>query len=633
MPRAYHPNHLILHTRTVIEETSTALLAPEREGILNEQLEVLLDALSESVNDPRLSIKRQGKPSAASEKYEEQAVIPPVGVESQSGEDAFSAQRVLPTSDITTLPAQVLPGGDGAYVFDGFVLVDVTSATDPPCEEYVEKAILRITQQFRDREGRIVTGEDGITTTLLTVAPNIKLGGANGDELTGGGPGALPIAIDKAEAESSAEFAFMNQLEAQLSEHGKDITVAILDNYHVRTDHVPNPLYKSLQNKLIPAVAAQQYSAMAAEAADKDVLPGYRYAVPDHGIFVAGIIHSIAPQATIRMLPVLDEWGTGDSFMLQTVLNSLADAIETNEIQGHVIINMSLVFSRFTDFYYIEGVDLDTIFEYVMENLFRLPFEALDKLNKPGRSVYIITSVGNTKDVPTGAKNPDTVKESDEYNIGSWLDLLKLILKILQIFFGGSSGKEEIVVTFGQGVTSTDSSAAPENDVANTPLVPEYPARYATKNIIGVSAARFGEKPLQALEAQWLDTFDILAPQHTTVFSSPPDTLPIEGFITYGGEVEPSKLDMPRLTSPKGIIGIYLSDYPDPAWLSTQSSTLQYTPNTSGWARWAGTSFSAPIVTGVLARALSSGKGVDSLRLSNLNKQLLPTWQSERLSL
>src|SRR3712207_9210754 len=47
------------------------------------------------------------------------------------------------------------------------------------------------------------------------------------------------------------------------------------------------------------------------------------YKMPDHGLFVAGIIRSIAPFAEIRLIRVLDDFGIGDMGAVAQVLLQL----------------------------------------------------------------------------------------------------------------------------------------------------------------------------------------------------------------------------------------------------------------------------------------------------------------------
>jgi hypothetical protein len=64
-----------------------------------------------------------------------------------------------------------------------------------------------------------------------------------------------------------------------------------------------------------------------------------RYGMPDHGLFVAGLIHELAPNVPLRLLRVLDDSGTGDLWSLFRGLRLALDAVSPLE---PLIVNLSL---------------------------------------------------------------------------------------------------------------------------------------------------------------------------------------------------------------------------------------------------------------------------------------------------
>jgi hypothetical protein len=67
------------------------------------------------------------------------------------------------------------------------------------------------------------------------------------------------------------------------------------------------------------------------------------------------------------------------------------------------------------------------------------------------------------------------------------------------------------------------------------------------------------------------------------------------GIATFGGNVALSG----RAHAQKGMLGIYTGDFPNPNGTTTA--------NANGWGRWAGTSFAAPVISGVLASRIGAG--------------------------
>jgi hypothetical protein len=87
-------------------------------------------------------------------------------------------------------------------------------------------------------------------------------------------------------------------------------------------------------------------------------------------------------------------------------------------------------------------------------------------------------------------------------------------------------------------------------------------------------------------------------------YSNLSDDTPVIGYATLGGEAGAGQ----------GILGIFISGFPEfcgplPIDLlkDVQPGRIQYRPNTNGWARWAGTSFATPVISGLLA-ALGAGR-------------------------
>ena len=65
------------------------------------------------------------------------------------------------------------------------------------------------------------------------------------------------------------------------------------------------------------------------------------YLMPDHGLFVAGIIRDLAPRAHIRLVRVLNDFGGGDLYSLFAILTDLERELVSGTIR-RMIINLSL---------------------------------------------------------------------------------------------------------------------------------------------------------------------------------------------------------------------------------------------------------------------------------------------------
>ncbi|MDQ3702757.1 MAG: hypothetical protein M3442_17805, partial [Chloroflexota bacterium] len=68
------------------------------------------------------------------------------------------------------------------------------------------------------------------------------------------------------------------------------------------------------------------------------------YAMPDHGLFVAGIIRDIAPTAEVHLIRVLDDAGVGDLATLTNTLRALPERLLSGANSGaRLVVNLSLM--------------------------------------------------------------------------------------------------------------------------------------------------------------------------------------------------------------------------------------------------------------------------------------------------
>lgn len=142
-------------------------------------------------------------------------------------------------------------------------------------------------------------GEHGANTLLGRVDPPAKSGGV------GAGPDANPVSIDGPISPSAASFPHL---------HG------VVGNW---------------TGRLTPIRSA-------CTSADISAVQDERYAMPDHGLFAAGIIKDIAPMARIHLVRAVDDKGMTD-------VNTLADAVtalfEQPWVTDHLIVSLSVSFA------------------------------------------------------------------------------------------------------------------------------------------------------------------------------------------------------------------------------------------------------------------------------------------------
>jgi subtilisin family serine protease len=117
------------------------------------------------------------------------------------------------------------------------------------------------------------------------------------------------------------------------------VTVVVLDSAPGRqriadaASQTGNPLLGSLlDGQLTELRTVPPLPALPLVAVD-----GQQYRMADHGLFVASLIHAVAPQATIKLWRVLNDQGVGT---LASLLNGLAAAFDE---PGPLVVNLSLV--------------------------------------------------------------------------------------------------------------------------------------------------------------------------------------------------------------------------------------------------------------------------------------------------
>lgn len=265
-------------------------------------------------------------------------------------------------------------------------------------------------------------------------------------------------------------------------------------------------------------------------AVDVDLLD-HRYVMADHGLFAAGIIGSIVPEAHLHLIEVLNPYGVGSLESLLLGLNVVAE-YKQDHPSTPVVINCSLM------------------------------------LNCPAPTEAAIAH--------QALQTPDVLSLTPEQIEQSMTPLLGLVLQFVGDL--GTAGDLFMV-------------AAAGNDGAADYLHPpaRYPAAY--QNVIGVAALDADDQP--------------------AVYTNTSDTPSQAGYAVFGGSVANPVATVPDADPDHGVLGVYIGVTPD-----------KY-PNESGWARWAGTSFAAPVISAVLARLLAAGKTAEEARAA-LNPTVPP---------
>jgi hypothetical protein len=170
------------------------------------------------------------------------------------------------------------------------------------------------------------------------------------------------------------------------------------------------------------------------------------YPMPDHGLFVSGLIHGIAPRARLSLEPVLDRLGVGDLSMLLLALKCVLERKDPSDPQ---IINLSLGF---------------------LPHPARLP-AAWFGLHRPHDPVYVLAD-----EMFDPERNEHWVA-SNRSEVGRTVDLLEAGLRALGTYL---SLNNCLVIA----AAGNDSLVQVETNKAR--MEPRLPARFDT--VLGVAA-------------------------------------------------------------------------------------------------------------------------------------------------
>ncbi|HEX2979248.1 MAG TPA: S8/S53 family peptidase [Anaerolineaceae bacterium] len=383
-----------------------------------------------------------------------------------------------------------------------------------------------------DQVDKRIAGQDTAhasdsSVILQAVSPNWLASPAYPRHIGTGGPGAKPVPYKPANGtsravESTLPYDFTIPMLANTKQRvaSEAVEVAILDT-------APSPCalekayqYWAAEHSLLRellgpqgvfALPNDQFSITYADPAQMNPLnhpasyygiAGHDYPMSDHGLFVAGIIHTIAPSAHLHLIQVLNDYGIGTLETISAGLNRLATRVSSLPL----LVNLSLTLS----------LPLDPKHEHPK---YKLNWQHL---------------------------------KQDKLFASRLTSMLEWICSHLH-------RRNAILV------------AAAGNDWHRRGPRPKARIPAGFDCVVGVGALNKLEPGQDPQVAAYSNLSD--APKRA-------------GIITFGGNTSLQN----TADQEKGILGIYIGQFPN-GQLST-----------NGWARWAGTSFSTPVVSGVLAR-------------------------------
>jgi hypothetical protein len=391
---------------------------------------------------------------------------------------------------------------------------------------------------------------------VAVVSPNWLISGSRPSEPGGtGGPGGRPTPFAGPTVTDQHEFVLRQEIQDLYKNgQGENVTVAILDTAYQETELIDrkpkngsHPLYEAL-------LGANRRLHIHYDPSVENYMPGittedHDYDMRDHGLFVAGIINSLAPQAELHLYHVLNKYGLGD---LQTIASAMQKVYDAHA-RSTLVVNSSLTIN--------------------------LPLEAKhlryddDEMGKKLVKMRRLDSDDEDSDELDTAKT-NAWKE--------WLDRQKVSRKEIKDWLNRQNLPAEQICDLTYALGSRVIAAAGNNrDEKIRPGRPNACYLAAFESVLGVGAL-----PISELPAHINDQLK------TASYSNKSDRPLVTGITTLGGEAGEKQ----------GVLGIYLGQFPPPS----ENELEEMKENKNGWAWWAGTSFATPIVSGITAAILSS---------------------------
>lgn len=230
----------------------------------------------------------------------------------------------------------------------------------------------QVVNLINDNLGKLNSTEgDGYGIQILAASPHMYCGATQGDRVTQGCPAVPPIPVPvEANCQSSPG---LWPIKLSLADKpsmigtGKGVTAFILDSLPKREKITRAAKAAGENNKLLldvdknvvfhyefdSLVNAVDVSGLGELSVAKDIYGRHtNFSMPDHGLFIAGIVRSVASDSSIECIRVLNDYCVGDTNVLlqslQYIHNRMSetnpDTQKAGDLYGKpVVINMSLV--------------------------------------------------------------------------------------------------------------------------------------------------------------------------------------------------------------------------------------------------------------------------------------------------
>lgn len=224
------------------------------------------------------------------------------------------------------------------------IFADVNGVSDDPSD------LLRLLQGIDKLVNTQLAG-----LTLRTASPNWL--GVRAPHVGTGGPGAKPKPAKLTAKWQTADlqtpeapFGFEMPMLEKYFGTMQPVEVAILDTAPCSHDLVAAYHRWEAKHPLLHSLL-RPHGKLTIDHADYETLlrladygiKGHHYGMADHGLFVAGIVHTIAPDAELRLIEVLNPLGIGDFESIARGLKQVLERRKALPAEQAMVLNCSLV--------------------------------------------------------------------------------------------------------------------------------------------------------------------------------------------------------------------------------------------------------------------------------------------------
>jgi len=212
------------------------------------------------------------------------------------------------------------------------------------------KAVVRLINQNLDK-----LKKDG-HIPLVSATPNWISGGAHG--IGSACPASEPIPVPEDQAHARWHFTLPELSDSLQALKGDGVTVFVLDTMPKEDDirraaqHIGNKnmLLQSVvaaMSSMPPSIVIPTPKSIPARLdtiqTGKDIYGRhFGFKMPDHGLFVTGILHDLVPNAKIECIRVLNDSGVGDLGMITDALQEIQQRLAKQEVK-RVVVNLSMI--------------------------------------------------------------------------------------------------------------------------------------------------------------------------------------------------------------------------------------------------------------------------------------------------